>query len=306
MACFRFRQIFVFFAFVWVAHAHTAIFNFKADNQKFEMYKYIRPHYQNYNYPVKDVNSQDLVCRTSDMSSANTDTRDVTAGSTVGVFFKADGSPEHVIFDRSHKGPCLVYMAPMASNGKGDVWFKIFEQGYDMATKQWCSEHVIDANGELDITLPADIADGEYLLRPEIIALHTAYDIGGAEFYANCVQIRVSGGGSSKPAGVPIPGVYNADDPGIHFNIYEEIKGYPIPGPKVYVAGSSTDNGSSSDSSDSSDTTDGTDGETIEDPSSADNEKNYNPSSTYSDSEPVDEPTSHHVPQPRCNAARKR
>ncbi|PIA13009.1 hypothetical protein COEREDRAFT_19994, partial [Coemansia reversa NRRL 1564] len=190
------------------------------------------------NFPVKDVNSQDLVCRTSDMSSANTETCDVTAGSTVGVVFKADGSPESVVFDRSHKGPCLVYMAPMSSNGKGDVWFKIFEEGYDKANNNWCSEHVIDANGQLDIPLTADIADGEYLLRAEIIALHTAFDVGGAEFYANCVQIRVSGGGSAKPTGVSIPGVYKADDPGIHFNIYKEIEGYTIPGPKLYVAGS--------------------------------------------------------------------
>ncbi|KAJ2080355.1 hypothetical protein H4R24_003139 [Coemansia sp. RSA 988] len=228
---------------MWVAHAHAVIYNLIVDNKKLEMNKYIRPFYgPNYNFPVKDVNSKDLQCRTSDMSSANTDTRDVTAGSTIGVVYKADGSPNSVVFDRSHKGPCLVYMAPMASNGNGDVWFKIFEQGYDKATNRWCSENVIDANGRLDIPLPADIADGEYILRPEIIALHTAFDIGGAEFYTNCVQIRVKGGGSAKPKGVPIPGVYKADNPGIHFNIYKEYQSYPIPGPKLYVSGSSTNN----------------------------------------------------------------
>ncbi|PIA13010.1 hypothetical protein COEREDRAFT_28738, partial [Coemansia reversa NRRL 1564] len=187
-----------------------------------------------YNFPVKDVNSKDIVCRTSDMSSKNTDTCDVTAGSKVGVVFRTGESSEKIVLSRSHKGPCLAYLAPMSSNGKGDVWFKIFEEGYDKATDQWCSEHVIDAKGELEISLPADIADGEYLLRAEIIALHAADSVGGAEFYANCVQIRVSGGGSAKPKGVSIPGVYKADDPGIHIDIHEKIESYPIPGPKVY------------------------------------------------------------------------
>ncbi|KAJ2807824.1 hypothetical protein H4R20_001119 [Coemansia guatemalensis] len=220
------------------------------------MMKYIRPYYDYYNGPVTDVNSPDLVCRTSDMNPKNTDTRDVSAGATVGLIFKADDLPGSMVFDPRHVGPCLVYMAPMSSNGKGDVWFKIFEQGYNLDTGKWCSDHVIAADGQLDVTIPADIADGEYLLRGEIITLQNALDIGGAQFYANCVQIRVSGGGSATPSGVRIPGVYKKDHPGIHFDVYETITGYTIPGPTVYVADNA---GSSKDDNDDVDFTSDTD-----------------------------------------------
>ncbi|PIA13019.1 hypothetical protein COEREDRAFT_89911 [Coemansia reversa NRRL 1564] len=94
-------------------------------------------------------------------------------------------------------------------------------------------------DGKLDVVIPADIADGEYILRREIIALHLAEKIGGAEFYPNCAQINVVGGGVSIPKGVAIPGVYKEDDPGIHFNLYDGYDSYSIPGPQVYKSGGS-------------------------------------------------------------------
>ncbi|KAJ2609709.1 hypothetical protein H4S08_003935 [Coemansia sp. RSA 1365] len=125
-------------------------------------------------------------------------------------------------------------MAPLSSNGKGNVWFKIFEKGYDSKTEEWCIDTLDKANGKLRVTIPSDIEDGDYLLRGEIIALHAASDIGGAEIFPNCVQIRVSGGGSAKPSGVAIPGVYKEDDPGILFDLEADFTTYTIPGPKVY------------------------------------------------------------------------
>ena len=49
----------------------------------------------------------------------------------------------------------------------------------------------------------------------EHIALHSASTSGGAQFYISCAQLKVTGGGSASPAGVSIPGVYKASDPGI-------------------------------------------------------------------------------------------
>lgn len=67
-------------------------------------------------------------------------------------------------------------------------------------------------------------APGQYLLRAEHLALHTASSVGAAQFYISCAQINVvgSGGGSPSPTG-QLPGMYKATDPGILINIY-----YPI------------------------------------------------------------------------------
>jgi cellulase len=41
----------------------------------------------------------------------------------------------------------------------------------------------------MDVLIPADTPSGDYLLRAEVIALHTASQAGGAQFYASCYQI---------------------------------------------------------------------------------------------------------------------
>lgn len=94
---------------------------------------------------------------------------------------------------------------------------------------------MIANKGKHSITVP-DLAAGEYLLRPEIIALHEGDRSGGAQFYMECVQIKVtSAGAKTLPAGVAIPGTYTATDPGILFNLYSgSITSYPIPGPAVW------------------------------------------------------------------------
>jgi lytic cellulose monooxygenase (C1-hydroxylating) len=51
----------------------------------------------------------------------------------------------------------------------------------------------------ITITLP-DLEDGEYLIRPEIIALHEANQMGKAQFYNGCGQIKISGGSLSLPS----------------------------------------------------------------------------------------------------------
>ena len=93
---------------------------------------------------------------------------------------------------------------------------------------------MIANKGKHSITIP-DLAAGEYLLRPEIIALHEGDRASGAQFYMECVQIKVtSAGAKTLPAGVAIPGTYTATDPGILFNLYGAFTSYTIPGPKVW------------------------------------------------------------------------
>ncbi|KAJ1721159.1 hypothetical protein LPJ61_006074, partial [Coemansia biformis] len=197
----------------------------------------------NFNFPEKGVNNKEIVCRTTKMSKDSTKVCDVKAGSKITLEFHEETSRTSRAIEGKHFGPCTVALSPLDANGEGEVWFYIYKQGYDPDRKKWCIDDLNANKGQLEITIPADIADGEYLMRGEIIALHLAEKTGGAEFYPNCVQIKVSGGGSAKPKGFAIPGVYKEDDPGIHFNLYDGYKSYPMPGPEPYKAGSSVSTG---------------------------------------------------------------
>jgi lytic cellulose monooxygenase (C1-hydroxylating) len=89
----------------------------------------------------------------------------------------------------------------------------------------------------MDVKIPSDIQAGDYLLRAEALALHTAGQAGNAQFYVSCYQITVSGGGSAAPATVKIPGSYSSNDPGIKIDIHAAVDKYIAPGPKVYAGG---------------------------------------------------------------------
>lgn len=71
------------------------------------------------------------------------------------------------------------------------------------------------------VKLPTDLASGDYLLRHEIIALHLGNEMGGAEFYPSCSQLRISGNNNTDNFSVlpsetvSLPGAYSDTDPGI-------------------------------------------------------------------------------------------
>ncbi|KAJ2711560.1 hypothetical protein H4R19_003191 [Coemansia spiralis] len=222
--------------------AHTYVTSLTIDGKEQPVEKCVRPWWENENFPVNDPNSQDLLCRTKNMDAAATAICPVAAGSTIKVLWTESGKGSRAI-SPSHWGPCLAYMSPMEANGKGNVWFKIAEDGYDASTKKWCTQKLNDNKGYMDVTIPADLKPGNYLLRTELIALHEAdREFGadqsaGAQYYPNCVQLKVTGSGTSVPAGVAIPGIYKKDDPGIHFNLWDLKTEYQIPGPALYKSG---------------------------------------------------------------------
>jgi hypothetical protein len=124
-------------------------------------------------------------------------------------------------------------------NAAGEGWFKIYHSGFDESAGKWCTEKLIDNSGFLSVRVPSDIEDGYYLVRTELLALHNAAyaDPLDPQFFVNCAQIFVQGGGSAKPETVSIgEGTYSLDTPGLKYNIYEKpLKlPYPIPGPAVY------------------------------------------------------------------------
>ena len=65
-------------------------------------------------------------------------------------------------------------------------WFKIQEDGYDGTN--WAVDRMISNNGKVDITIPSCIPDGQYLMRHELIALHSATSYPGAQFYVSFSQ----------------------------------------------------------------------------------------------------------------------
>lgn len=82
---------------------------------------------------------------------------------------------------------------------------------------------MIPYNGGYNYTIPPCLAPGYYLVRHEILALHSAWAEGEAQFYPSCHQLQVTGGGSVVPGEeslVSIPGVYAADDPGVFINVW--------------------------------------------------------------------------------------
>ena len=137
----------------------------------------------------------------------------------------------------SHKGPVMAYLAKVdnaASAGtSGLKWFKIWEDNLDNSRK-WGVDRMIANNGWTTFEFPKCIAPGQYLLRMEILALHSAKTQGAAQFYQSCAQINVSGSGTFTPSStVSFPGAYAANDPSILINIYGPM-GQPDNGGKAY------------------------------------------------------------------------
>ncbi|KAF2272411.1 uncharacterized protein EI97DRAFT_346170, partial [Westerdykella ornata] len=189
------------------------------------------------NSPIVDVTSKDMTCNVNGGKAAAKFV-EVSGGDKITFEWHHDSnSASDDIIASSHRGPVMTYIAPAASNGEGNVWLKLAEEGF--ANGKWAVDNLIANRGKHSIVLP-NLAPGEYLLRPEIIALHEGFRSGGAQFYMECVQIKVTSSGSvTLPAGVAIPGAYKATDPGVLFDLYGSFSSYPIPGPKVWDGASS-------------------------------------------------------------------
>lgn len=132
----------------------------------------------------------------------------------------------------------MTYMASCAPNGcvtfnsLSARWFKIQQSGL-RADGTWAMKDLYDGL-PATVSLPPNLAPGEYLIRHEILALHSAQSIGGAEFYPSCAQLRVGGAQAGMPVStVSLPGAYSDTDPGILFDPYGPARDYPFPGPPV-------------------------------------------------------------------------
>ena len=158
--------------------------------------------------------------------------------------FWPDGSQPGAI-DKSHKGPCEVYMKKVDSAIKdeaiGGGWFSIYREDY---TKDWCTMRLKDNGGHLSVTLPKDLAGGYYLVRPALLALHQAdKSPPDPQFYVGCAQIFLDSDGTATPKNtVSIPGYVSFKDPAMTYHVWDEQLKLPFQwfGATPYVSGSSS------------------------------------------------------------------
>jgi cellulase len=208
----------------------------------------------NSNNPVQDVTSPDLLCGASSGTSSKLIT--IPAGSAVaGAWAHGLGGPQGSgdsdnPIASSHKGPTQVYLAKVddavSASATGLKWFKIASDSVS-SSGVWGVDNMIKNTdsagfGWQKFTMPSCIAPGQYLMRVELLALHSATAAGGAQFYQSCAQIKVTGSGSFSPATsseISLPGGYSATDAGILANIYDSsiYSSYKAPGPAVISCG---------------------------------------------------------------------
>jgi hypothetical protein len=184
--------------------------------------------------PIEDLSSTDIACNFNATPIADNGVSrlaNVTAGSTMTLQW--NGWP--------HSGPILTYMARCepdcaSFNGWEEAsWFKIDERGYNATGKNWATYYLSKANFMWNVTIPECLADGEYLVRHEIIALSGCAVEGKCQFYPECTQVRVINGGDyTEEDLVSFPGAYSPTDPGILWDTnFQDPTTYTIPGPTV-------------------------------------------------------------------------
>lgn len=75
-----------------------------------------------------------------------------------------------------------VWLGVMANDSRA-VWFKVQEEGRSGTSNTWGATALMTSGGSVTYTVPKCIPAGYYLVRHEIVALHSAYSYPGAQFY---------------------------------------------------------------------------------------------------------------------------
>ncbi|CAK5272362.1 unnamed protein product [Mycena citricolor] len=217
--------------------------------------------------PQQDVTVADIRCYDSAFSNGIGTATTTKAAAGSAVTFNVFGNPSNLY----HPGVLNVYMAKAPTgtdvskwDPTGAVWFKVYQIS---AVTDGGSTITFPATGLASVTfnIPSATPSGQYLIRIEHIALHSASSYGGAQFYISCAQVEVTGGGSGTPGPlVAFPGAYTGNVRNLSYrlglltpvcarrnlesctiNIYYPIPAtYTQPGPAVWPAGSGSGSGS--------------------------------------------------------------
>lgn len=177
-------------------------------------------------------NSSDIICHRGSSNALGHAT--IAAGDN--IFLQWNTWPE------SHHGPVMSYLASCGDSTCETVdkttleFFKIDEVGLvdgSTAPGTYGSDNLISNSNGWMVQIPSTIASGNYVLRHEIIALHSAENSDGAQNYPQCFNLEITGGGSDVPTGTLGTELYSEDDAGILVNIYVTTSTYVVPGPTM-------------------------------------------------------------------------
>jgi len=209
--------------------AHYIFEKFGYGGIQYPVYQYVRMN-TNYNSPIINLTSSDLRCNQGGENGTDTATITVQAGQPFSI------TTDVAVY---HDGPFAIYMAKAPTgtsaanfDGSGQVWFKLVELG-----------PVFNSDGSItwplyqtyNYTIPPNLPSGDYLLRPEQLGLQNPYPAGIPQFYTECVQLTVTGGGSGTPGPlVSIPGYVSGTEPGYVVDIYTDFYNYTFLGPAVW------------------------------------------------------------------------
>ncbi|WVQ74453.1 hypothetical protein IAR50_004054 [Cryptococcus sp. DSM 104548] len=162
-----------------------------------------------------------------------------TAGDTVIVTWNT--------WPTSHKGSVTQWMAHCPDDlcagtaGADMEWFKISQSSYDESTDSWPTDYIAE-NLIWTFSLPTNLAAGQYLLRHELLAMHTT---GAPQFYPVAIEMQLDSSGSTTPSPTgTFPDMYtSSDDMALTQNIYGGSAlnaEFVVPGVAVYDGSDST------------------------------------------------------------------
>ncbi|KAE9987206.1 hypothetical protein EG327_003948 [Venturia inaequalis] len=185
--------------------------------------------------PGSSLGDPDIICHkgaTNAKASA-----EIAAGESVSL--------QWTTWPESHHGPMIDYLADCGGDcttvDKTTLkWFKIDGVGMTSTTgtpPPFADDTMIKNNMTWTVQIPASIKAGNYVLRHETIALHSAGTAGEAQNYPQCINLQITGGGSAVPEGVVGTSLYKTSDPGLLFNLYQSFTDtaqYTVPGPTLW------------------------------------------------------------------------
>ncbi|KXN91074.1 Polysaccharide monooxygenase Cel61a [Leucoagaricus sp. SymC.cos] len=137
-----------------------------------------------------------------------------------------------------HQGPVSTYMASCGddctqSSASSAKWFKIDAGGYDPNTRQWAADQLRASGNTWTSTIPAQLKAGQYLMRHEIVALHSQTP----QFYPSCTQVRLNGSGTGTPSDSDLTTIQDLYR-GVNWPfIYGDFGTFTIPGPAPVTFG---------------------------------------------------------------------
>ncbi|KAF8750899.1 Glycosyl hydrolase family 61 [Rhizoctonia solani] len=168
--------------------------------------------------PILSPTASTIHCNNNGESGPSQQTLTIAAGTNITSYYTQWTHAE---------GPYTVYLAACPRAGAPGL---VLQASLGLKSANRASS--------VALSIPSNLKAGYYLIRWETLALHQANT---PQFYPECAQLQVTGGGSTVPTSdylVKIPGAWKASDPGVTIDIYSTAAQtqttYVIPGPRIY------------------------------------------------------------------------